>query len=118
VAHGIWNLARTTAQFRAAVGESSRIARTGAALFVFTFSRHTLPPNADPLPGEPFVFSEFAGDPQVFLTRDELLLELRAAGFAPESAVPLVEHHLPRPGQITSGTGPVIFEGGFRYRGL
>src|SRR4029453_13950382 len=32
VAHGIWNLARTTAQFRSAVGEAARVATPGALL--------------------------------------------------------------------------------------
>ena len=42
IAHGIWNLARSAAQFRAAIREAARVARPGAGLFVFTFSRTTL----------------------------------------------------------------------------
>jgi SAM-dependent methyltransferase len=114
VAHGIWNLAGTAAQFRAAVKESARIARAGAALFVFTFSRRTLPPGAQPLPGETFVFTQFSGEPQCFLTEAELLIEMRAVGFSPEPAVPLKEHNLPRPGQIQPLSSPVILEGAFR----
>src|SRR5688572_275670 len=37
VAHGIWNLARSSAEFRRGVAEAARIARRGAGLFVFTF---------------------------------------------------------------------------------
>ncbi len=37
VAHGIWNLARSGAEFRAAVSEAARVAKPGAGLFVFTF---------------------------------------------------------------------------------
>ena len=36
VAHGIWNLAPSVATFRRAVAEAARVARPGAALFVFT----------------------------------------------------------------------------------
>jgi hypothetical protein len=45
VAHGIWNLARTTTEFRRAIAEAARVARPGACLFVFTFSRTTLAPD-------------------------------------------------------------------------
>jgi SAM-dependent methyltransferase len=113
VAHGIWNLARSGAQLRRALAEAARAARPGAGLFVFTFSRNTLSPDAEPVAGEPFVFTQFAGEPQCFLTADELRGELGAAGFDP--AGPLVEHNLPRPGQLNRG-GPVIFEGGFHRR--
>ena len=43
VAHGIWNLARSGEEFRRAVREAARVAAPSARLFVFTFSRHTLP---------------------------------------------------------------------------
>src|SRR5512144_1708425 len=56
VAHGIWNLARSAAEFRRAVLEAARVAQPGAGLFVFTFSRNTLPPETQPVAGEPFVF--------------------------------------------------------------
>lgn len=113
VAHGIWNLARSGDEFRAAVREAARVARPGAALFVFTFSRHTLPGSATPVPGETFVFTQFSGEPQCFLTERELVAELGAAGFSPEPAVPLREHNRPRPGALTAG-GPVIYEAAFR----
>ena len=115
IAHGIWNLARTTAQFRAGVQEAARIARPGAALFVFTFSRHTLPPAAEPVPGEAFVFTQFSGDPQCFLTEAQLLAEMQAAGFERDPAVPLTEHNLPPPGQMRTTSGPIIFEAAFRH---
>lgn len=111
VAHGIWNLASSGAQFRRAVAEAARAGRPGAGLFAFTFSRNTLPPDARPVEGEAFVFTQFAGEPQCFLTESELLAELAVAGFEPTG--PLTEHNLPRPGQLTRG-GPVIFEGTFR----
>src|SRR5687767_14665412 len=63
VAHGIWNLARSGDEFRRAVAEAARVARPGSALFLFTFSRHTLPAAAEPLPGESFVFTQFSGQP-------------------------------------------------------
>ena len=114
VAHGIWNLARSAVQFRAAVREAARVARAGAALFVFTFSRTTLPPEAPPVPGEPFVFTQFSGEPQCFLTDAQLVAELEAAGFRPDPAVPLTEHNVPPPGAIRTGGPPVIYEGVFR----
>lgn len=114
IAHGIWNLARSAAQFRQAVREAARVARPGAGLFVFTFSRTTLPEGVAPVPGETFVFTEFSGDPQCFLTSDQLVEELGQAGFIPDRAVPLIEHNRPRPGALRTGGPPVIFEGTFR----
>ena len=113
IAHGIWNLARSGDELRQAVAEAARVSRPGAGLFVFTFSRSTLPAAAHPVPGETFVFTQFSGQPQCFLTRAELVEELGAAGFAPDDAVPLTEHNRPRPGQLHTG-GPAIHEGTFR----
>ena len=117
VAHGIWNLSRSASQFRAAVREAARAARPGAALFVFTFSRNTLPPAVEPVPGEPFVFTQFSGEPQCFLTEAQLLSELAEAGFAPDPAVPLTEHNRRPPGAVRIGGPPVIYEAAFRYQG-
>jgi hypothetical protein len=117
VAHGIWNLARSGEQFRGAVREAARVARRAAGLFVFTFSRHTLSEDARPVPGETFVFTQFSGQPQCFLTEAELLEELADAGFAPDPAVPLTEHNLPRPGSLRAGGPPVIYEAAFRFTG-
>src|SRR6476659_2497658 len=50
VAHGIWNLARSDREFRSALREAARVARPGAGLFVFTFSRHALDEDAVPDP--------------------------------------------------------------------
>ena len=117
VAHGIWNLARSGAEFRRAVAEAARVARPGAGLFVFTFSRRTVPDAATPIAGETFVFTEFSGQPQVFLTADQLLAELAAAGFVPDPAVPLTEHNVPRPGALRAPSGPVIYEAAFHFSG-
>ena len=113
IAHGIWNLAKSAAVFRRAVREAARVATPGAALFVFTFSRHTLPPDAGPVPGEPFVFTQFSGQPQCFLTEAQLIAEMGLAGFVREPAVPLREYNLPRPGSLPTGA-PVIYEAVFR----
>ena len=115
IAHGIWNLARSSAEFRQAVGEAARVARPGAALFVFTFSRQTFPPDTAPVPGEPFVFTQFSGQPQCFLTEDQLVAELGAAGFVPDPRVPLTEYNRPQPGTLRAGP-PVIYEAGFQYQ--
>jgi SAM-dependent methyltransferase len=113
VAHGIWNLARSSAEFRRGVAEAARIAKPGAALFVFTFSRHTLPPDATPVTGEPFVFTQFSGNPQCFLTEAQLIDELRAAGFELDAGVPLSEYNRPQPGAVPTGA-PVLYEAAFR----
>ncbi len=112
VAHGIWNLARAGGEFRSAVREAARVARPDAALFVFTFSRHTLPPEAAPEADETFVFTQFSGAPQCFLSEAQLVEELRAAGFTPDPTLPIREHNRPAPGLRTGG--PVIYEGAFR----
>ena len=117
IAHGIWNLARSGAEFRRALAEAARTARPGAALFVFTFSRHTLAPDATPIKGETFVFTQFSGQPQVFLTCEQLVFELHAAGFDPDPAWPVRELNLPPPGQARVGGAPVIYEAAFRRTG-
>lgn len=118
IAHGIWNLAASSDEFRRGVREAGRVSKPGAGLFVFTFSRNTLPPDAKPVPGETFVFTQFSGRPQCFPSRDALVSELGIEGFTlDESVVTLSEHNLPRPGQLQAPGGPVIFEGAFRWEG-
>lgn len=117
VAHGIWNLARSGAEFRRGLREAARIARPGATLFVFTFSRRTLRADARPVTGESFVFTDFSGEPQVFLTSEQLLHELAEAGFTPDTSVPLTEHNVPRPGALAGRGAPVIYEAAFRFGG-
>jgi SAM-dependent methyltransferase len=117
IAHGIWNLARSAAEFRLALDEAARVAKLGAGLFVFTFSRNTFPAESEPVAGEPFVFTQFSGEPQCFLTEVQLIAELGRVGFAPDPAVPLREHNRPRPGALCSETMPVIYEATFRREG-
>ena len=117
IAHGIWNLARSAAQFRRALGEAARVAKPGAGLFVFTFSRNTLPPQTKPVAGEPFVFTQFSGEPQCFLTEAQLVAELGRVGFAPDPSVPFREYNRPQPGALPTGTMPVIYEAAFRHEG-
>jgi ubiquinone/menaquinone biosynthesis C-methylase UbiE len=114
VAHGIWNLARSAAQFRRALDEAARVARPGAALFVFTFSRNTFPASIAPVAGEPFVFTQFSGEPQCFLTEAQLDAELGRVGFVRDSGVPFHEYNLPKPGMLPAGKAPVIYEAAFR----
>lgn len=113
VAHGIWNLAGSATQFRKGVDEAARVARPGAALFVFTFSRHTLPEDALPVPGEPFVYTQFSGRPQCFLTEEQLVAEMARVGFLPDAAVPLREYNRPTGRTVQVGR-PVIYEAAFR----
>jgi len=112
IAHGIWNLARSGHEFRLAIAEAARVAGRGAALFVFTFSRHTLPADAEPVAGETFVFTQFSGAPQCFLTEAQLVQELDAAGFEPDPVLPVRELNRPATGLRTGG--PVIYQGAFR----
>lgn len=112
VAHGIWNLAHSGAEFRAAVAEAARVAKPGAGLFLFTFSRHTLPPDARPDPGESFVFSSWNGEPQCFLTEKEIVDELVRAGFVQEAPGPLTEYNRSS-GHVRTEGPPVIYEGTF-----
>ena len=114
IAHGIWNLARSAAEFRRALAEAARVARPGAGLFVFTFSRNTFPPDTQPVAGEPFVFTQFSGQPQCFLTGVQLVAELAAVGFASDPSVAFTEYNLPQSGILQSGTAPVIYEAAFR----
>jgi ubiquinone/menaquinone biosynthesis C-methylase UbiE len=113
IAHGIWNLARSGTQFRSAVREAARTAKHGAGLFVFTFSRHTLADSAQPVPGEAFVFTQFSGQPQCFLTESQLFEELAAENFAADHAIPLTEYNRPS-ARMVQQTGPVIYEAAFR----
>ena len=117
VAHGIWNLARSGDEFRKALREAARAAATNARLFVFTFSRRTLAAAEQPIENETFVFTAFSGAPQVFLTRQQLIAELSAAGFEADPELPLRELNVPPPGQLRIGGPPVIYEGGFRFTG-
>ena len=114
VAHGIWNLARSGAEFRCAIREAARVLTPGGGLFVFTFSRHTLPPDTPAVLGESFVFTQFSGEPQCFLTEPQLLAELRTGGFVPDGDVPLRELNRPRSGMLAAAGTPVIYEAVFR----
>jgi SAM-dependent methyltransferase len=113
IAHGIWNLARSSGEFRRSVAEAARVTRPGARLFLFTFSRNTLPPTAQPVANESFVFTQFSGEPQCFLTAEQLVEELGTAGFTLDPAVPLRELNR-QAGLLQSGSMPVIYEVGFR----
>ena len=117
VAHGIWNLARSGSEFRQAIREAARVARPRCALFLFTFSRNTLTAAAAPVAGESFVFTEFSGQPQCFLTEEQLVSELAASGFEPDPSLPLRELNRPVKGALRSTPGPVIYEAMFRHVG-
>ena len=115
VAHGVWNLARSDAEFRRAVAEAARVARPGAGLFLFTFARDTLPPRAAPVPGERLTYTQFGGEPQVFLTHDDVASELAAAGFERDPPGPLTHHNARGPLAAATAKGPpAIWEGTFR----
>ena len=106
IVHGIWNLSRSQHELRLAIREAGRISvcetaytrlciriiclffmislsvqRLGAGLFVFTFSRATLPADALPESDEPYIFRQFNGDRCCFMTETQLLSELATVGF-------------------------------------
>jgi SAM-dependent methyltransferase len=112
IAHGVWNLSRADQEFRQAITDAARVARPGGAMFVFTFSRQTLSADARPVAGHTYVYDQFSGQPQVFLSAEQLLAELRAVGFEPDPAVPLTEHKRAARAAMAS-TAPVIWEAAF-----
>ena len=118
IAHGIWNLARSGVEFRRAIGEAARVAAARTRLFVFTFSRRTLRPDARPISGEAFVFTDFADAPQVFLTPAQLIDELASVGFTADLEMPVRELNIPPAGKLCIGAPPVILEGGFQFNGV
>jgi hypothetical protein len=86
-------------------------------LFVFTFSRNTLPDDVAPVEGESFVFTQFSGNPQCFLTDEQLIAELGDAGFVADPRVPLAEHNRAGASMLRMPAIPVIWQGGFRRAG-
>ena len=114
IAHGIWNLAPSAELFRRAVDEAARVARPGAGLFVFTFSRNTFPAAINPVEGQPFVYTEFSGAPQCFLAEFQLVQEMARVGFAPDPAVPITEYNRRPDTAAAIGGPPVIYEAAFR----
>jgi SAM-dependent methyltransferase len=117
IAHGIWNLAASVAEFRRALSEAARVAAPGAGLFVFTFSRATLPPELTPVVGEPYAYTEFSGQPQTFLTKNQLVDELGRVGFVLDDAIPFEEHNSPPAGATHALRTPVLLEAAFRFKG-
>ena len=115
IAHGIWNLARSRdrvparrrARPRASPGRAPRSSSSPSP-------GDPAARRAEPVAGEPFVFTQFSGEPQCFLTEHELLDELAAAGFRRDPPGALAEHNKPRPGHTLGRSGPVILEGTFR----
>jgi SAM-dependent methyltransferase len=115
IAHGIWNLARSDAELRGSIAEAARLAAPGAGLFVFTFSRSSLPESASPVEGERFVFEGPPGGRFTYLAPEELVAELAAAGFSPDPAVPMTEYNRPSPRAAGLGGSPAILEAAFRF---
>lgn len=113
IAHGIWNLAMSDREFRCGVAEAARVAKPDASLFLFTFSRHTIPDNAPSFEGEEFIFTQFGDEPQCFLREEEIIDELQRAGFKRNSTAPLTEYNCPPPPYDRVQRPPVIYEGIF-----
>ena len=52
------------------------------------------------------MFTQFSGQPQCFLTAEQLVSELGAAGFVPFAGVPFSEYNRPGPGRSGPEAGP------------
>jgi SAM-dependent methyltransferase len=115
IAHGVWNLASTDAELRAAMAEAARVARPGAALFIFTFSRAMLAPDAQPADGQRFVFPGPDGQPHAFVDETELRALLQDAGFDPGGQ--LAHRGAAPPGRGILAPAPAFHEGLFRRAG-
>lgn len=116
IAHGIWNLLPTTRLLRQAMAEAARVARPGSSLFVFTFSRTTIADDAAPVEGEAYVYTQFSGRPQCFLTYAQLVEELGVVGFVLDPSLPVSEYNTRTAGRLGGGP-PVIWEAAFRRVG-
>lgn len=113
IAHGIWNLSTSDAEFRSGVAEAARVAKPGAGLFLFTFSRHTIPDNAPSVTGQKYIFTQFGDEPQCFLREEEIIHELLEAGFACDVTGPITEYNCPPPPFDRVQRPPVIYESTF-----
>lgn len=119
VAHGVFNLAESLAEFRGALREAARVARNGAALFVVTFADATLA-GADRAAciGEGVVVRPFNGQHACFATAEGLREALMCAGFETQSNPPWSAIGL----DVTSGLriagAPVLFQGWARRSGV
>ncbi len=119
ISHGVWNLARTEQELRSAMSEAARVLADGAVLYLTTFSRNTLPPDALPVSGSRFIFTDFNNEPQTFLTPEQLDAELRAVGFVRDESRPIRELNRPASWESSRGPGltivggkrPVLLEG-------
>ncbi len=111
VAHGIWNQAESGSEFRKAVREAARAAKPGAPLFVYTFSRNTLPIQNQPVDGETFVYETYSGQLKCFLTENQLIAEMDAAGFKLDIGASITEYP-----QVPGKPKPAILEGIFRLK--
>lgn len=117
IAHGIWNLSTSDAEFRSGVAEAARVAKPGAGLFLFTFSRHTIPDDAASVAGQKYIFTQFGDEPQCFLRETEIIQELQEAGFTCNTATPLTEYNCPPPPYNAVQRLPVIYESTFTRTG-
>ena len=65
-----------------------------------------------------FVFTQFSGAPQVFLTRSQLIDEMVSAGFTVDPDLSLRELNVPPAGVAQISGPPAIFEAAFRFQGV
>jgi hypothetical protein len=107
VAHGIWNLAASGSQRRRQ--QAARVARPGAGLFVHVLP-NTLPSDAEPVPGESIVYTQFSAGRSAFTESQPTA----SRGGTPDPSVPITEYNRPARGVLRTG-GPVIYEAAFRY---
>jgi len=63
------------------------------------------------------VFTQFSGQPQCFLTGEQLIEEMRRVGFVADPAVPMTEYNQRQGTDLRLGGPPVILEAVFRFSG-
>ena len=94
IAHGIWNLSTSDAQF-SPCGARGRASFTPGCRPVRSPFETRLPEDATPEAEQTFIYRQFSGQPQCFLTESQLFSEMQVAGFERDAAVPFVEHNRP-----------------------
>ena len=69
--------------------------------------------DAESVAGESFVFTQFSGQPQCFVTEAQLIEELDGVGFSLDPVAPVAEYNRAS-SRAFKGGAPVIYEALFR----
>ncbi|MBL8842681.1 MAG: methyltransferase domain-containing protein [Planctomycetes bacterium] len=119
VAHGVFNLAESLAEFRAALGESARVARRGAALFVVTFADATLAgADREACVRDGVVARPFNGQLACFASAEGLRDALASAGFESQGDPPWSAIGVDATSGLRIAGAPVLWQGWARRSGV